>query len=340
VLAYSTVSQLGYMFAAAGVGAYIAAIFHLMTHAFFKALLFLGAGSVIHGMSGEQEITKMGGLKAKMPRTHWTFLVALLAISGIPVFAGFFSKDEILAGAWFGGHKTVWVVLAIAAAITAFYMMRLYLLTFRGKFRGTKEQWDHAHESTNWMTVPLMILAVLSIVGGWIGIPKVLSFGKDINFFHHWLEPAITAVGGHGEDAHAAAGHGAEAAHSVGLEWLLIAIAITLAGFGLWLAWVVYSRPGRAEAIAKRSGPVYTLLRNLYWVDEFYEAFVLKPFYALSRFFRGFDKWVVDGLVNASGVTAEITGQVIKLFQTGVVRNYALMFLLGVVAILFYLMRI
>jgi NADH-quinone oxidoreductase subunit L len=292
----------------------------------------------------------MGGLKAKMPRTHWTFLVALLAIAGIPVFAGFFSKDEILAGAWFNGHKVVWVTLAAAATMTAFYMMRLYLLTFRGKFRGTKEQWDHVHESPNSMTVPLMILAVLSVVGGWIGIPKVITFGKDLNFFHHWLEPAITPVGGHaaaGHGAEAAASHGAEAAaghgaaaHSVGVEWLLIAIAIALAGFGLWLAWVVYSRPGRAEAIAQRSGPVYTLLRNLYWVDEFYEAFVIKPFYTVSRFFRGFDRWVVDGLVNAAGVTAEITGQVIKLFQTGVVRNYALMFLLGVVAILFYLMTI
>jgi NADH-quinone oxidoreductase subunit L len=335
VLAYSTVSQLGYMFAAAGVGAYIAAIFHLMTHAFFKALLFLGAGSVIHGMSGEQDIQKMGGLRAKMPSTHWTFLVAMLAIAGIPIFAGFFSKDEILAGAWFGGHKTVWTVLVIGAGVTAFYMMRLYYLVFRGKFRGTKDQWSNVHESTKWMTVPLMILAVLSIVGGWIGIPTVLAFGADINIFHHWMEPSITAAGGHGAGEHAA-----EAAHSVGLEWALITIAIMIAACGIWLAWSVYRQEGRAEGIAKRSGPIYTLLRNLYWVDELYEAFVIKPFYVLSRWFTTFDRWVVDGLVNATGITADIAGQVVKLLQTGLVRNYALMFLLGVVAILFYLITI
>jgi len=337
VLAYSTVSQLGYMFAAAGVGAYVAAIFHLMTHAFFKALLFLGAGSVIHGMSGEQEITRMGGLRSKMPTTHWTFLVAMLAIAGIVPFAGFFSKDEILAGAWLGGHRVVWVVLAAAAAITAFYMMRLFYMVFRGKFRGTKEQWDHAHESPASMTVPLQILAVLSLVGGWIGIPAVLTFGRDVNVFHRWLGPAFTPVGG----GHGGGEHAAEAAHhGAGLEWGLIGVALAVAAFGLWLGWTIYRREGRAETIAKRSGPVYVLLRNLYWVDEFYELVLIRPFYALSRWFRAFDRWVVDGLVNATGVTAEITGQVIKLFQTGVVRNYALMFLLGVVAVLFYLMTI
>jgi len=328
VLAYSTVSQLGFMFAAAGVGAYIAAIFHLMTHAFFKALLFLGAGSVIHGMSGEQDIRKMGGLKSKMPSTHWTFAVGMLAIAGIPIFAGFFSKDEILAGAWFGGHRGVWVTLALAAVITAFYMMRLYYLVFRGKFRGSKDQWSHAHESTKWMTVPLMILAVLSIVGGWIGIPKILTFGADINIFHHWLAPAVTQA------------HGEEVAHSAGLEWALIGVAISVAIFGMWLALSVYRQEGRAEAIAKRSGPLYKLLRNLYWVDELYDAAVIKPFYTLSRLFTTFDRWVVDGLVNATGITADIAGQVVKLFQTGLVRNYALMFLLGVIAILFYLITI
>ena len=210
VLAYSTVSQLGYMFAAAGVGAYVAAIFHLMTHAFFKALLFLGAGSVIHGMSGEQDIRKMGGLRAKMPRTYWTFLVATLAIAGIFPFAGFFSKDEILAGAWFGGHKVVWAVLAVAAAITAFYMMRLVYLVFFGKFRGDARSSGTTPTSRRRsMTVPLMILAVLSVVGGWIGIPSRADAGRagDCNVFHHWLEPAITpAGGGHGGGEHGARG--------------------------------------------------------------------------------------------------------------------------------------
>jgi NADH-quinone oxidoreductase subunit L len=336
VLAYSTVSQLGFMFAAAGVGAYIAAIFHLMTHAFFKALLFLGAGSIIHGMSGEQDIRKMGGIRSKMPNTFWTFGIATLAIAGIFPFAGFFSKDEILAGAWFGGHKIVWGVLAAAALLTAFYMTRLAWLVFFGKFRGTKAQWEHVHESTRWMTVPLMILAVLALVGGWIGIPKILTMGKDINFFHHWLAPAVTMVGG----GHGAEEQGAAAVHSAGTEGILIAIALAVAALGIWLAWTIYSNEGRADAIARRSGPLYRLLRNLYWVDELYDAAVIKPFYALSRWCATFDRWVVDGLVNATGITADIAGQVVKLFQTGLVRNYALMFLIGVIAILFYLVTI
>jgi NADH-quinone oxidoreductase subunit L len=332
VLAYSTVSQLGYMFAAAGVGAYIAAMFHLMTHAFFKALLFLGAGSVIHGMHGEQEITEMGGLKAKMPTTYRTFLVATLAIAGIFPLAGFFSKDEILWGAWSGGHKWVWGLLAIAAVLTAFYMTRLLYLVFYGKFRGDDETWGKVHESSRSMTLPLVVLAVLSVVGGWIGIPKILSFGRDLNFFHHWLEPAVVAVGGHG------GAHGAEvAAHSGGMEMMLIVIALALAISGIALGWTIYSREGVAARMATASGPVYTLLRNLYWVDELYEAFLLRPFYALSRFFTAFDRWVVDGLVNAAGVVSEMTGQVIKLFQTGVVRHYALLFLVGVVVLLSYL---
>jgi len=337
VLAYSTVSQLGFMFAAAGVGAYTAAIFHLMTHAFFKALLFLGAGSVIHGMSGEQDIRKMGGLRKKMPVTFATFGVATLAIAGIFPFAGFFSKDEILAGAWGGGHKTVWAVLAVAALITAFYMTRLAWLVFFGKFRGEKKNWDHAHESPKSMTVPLIVLAVLSAIGGLIGIPKVMT-GKlgDWNFFHHWLEPVF---GGHGASDHAAAATEA-VSHSAGTEIVLILVATMISVSGIVLAWSIYKSEGVAERIAKGSGPVYVLLRNLYWVDEFYAAVILRPFYALSRFFAGFDKWVVDGIVNASGVIVELIGQIIKLFQTGLVRNYALMFLVGVVAILGYLVSV
>jgi NADH-quinone oxidoreductase subunit L len=344
VLAYSTVSQLGFMFAAAGVGAYIAAIFHLMTHAFFKALLFLGAGSVIHGMHGEQDIRNMGGLKAKMPETFWTFVLAWLAIAGIFPFAGFFSKDEILAGAW-NGNKLVWTLLTVAALLTAFYMTRLVWLVFFGTFRGGDEKWAKVHESVRTMTVPLMILALLSVVGGWIGIPAVMTgwVGMgDINLFHHWLEPAITLPGGggHGEAAAhgAAAEHGAAVAHDAGMESMLIVLALVVAVVGIGLALSIYRRAGTAEKLAKSAGPLYVLLRNLYWVDEFYEAVVLRPFYALSRWFTAFDKWVVDGLVNAAGVTADITGQVIKLFQTGLVRNYALMFLIGVVAILWYLM--
>jgi NADH-quinone oxidoreductase subunit L len=334
VLAYSTVSQLGYMFAAAGVGAYVASMFHLMTHAFFKALLFLGAGSVIHGLHGEQDIRRMGGLRTKMPITFVTFGIATLAIAGIPPLAGFFSKDEILAGAWAGGHKVVWAVLASGALITAFYMTRLTWLVFFGKYRGDEERWSKAHESPRAMTVPLMLLAVLSVVGGWIGIPTVMSGwvgGGDWNALHHWLEPAVTLPGAHGEAEHAVAEHGS------GIESLLIVLAVVIAVAGILLAWTVYRREGLSDRLARASGPVYTTVRNLYWVDELYEALVIRPFYALSRLFREFDKRVVDGLVNASGIVTELTGQVIKLFQTGLVRNYALTFLLGVVAILFYL---
>jgi NADH-quinone oxidoreductase subunit L len=333
VLAYSTVSQLGFMFAAAGVGAWVAAIFHLMTHAFFKALLFLGAGSVIHGLHGEQDITKMGGLKSKMPITFATFLVGAIAIAGIVPFAGFFSKDEILWGAWSGGSpvgKTVWAVLAFTAGITAFYMFRLAFLVFYGKFRGDQHAFDHAHESPKSMWVPLAILAALSLVGGWIGIPKVLTGGVDLNAFHHWLAPAV--AGGH------AAAAGEHAAHSAAEELGLMAVALGAALAGIGFAYFVYRvRDGLAHSLAQAFGPLYRLVRNLFWVDEFYELVLLKPFYRLSRWFTAFDKWVVDGLVNAAGVTAEILGQLIKLFQTGYVRNYALMFLLGVVAVVYYL---
>ena len=334
VLAYSTVSQLGYMFAAVGVGAWTAAIFHLMTHAFFKALLFLGAGSVIHGQHGEQDITKMGGLRSKLPVTFATFMTATLAIAGIFPLAGFFSKDEILWGAWSSGSKIVWGVLALSAGLTAFYMFRLTFLVFYGKYRGDHHTFDHAHESPKAMTVPLMILAGLSVVGGWIGIPAVLGttvFGRDVNVFHHWLAPAVASAHGAGE----AAEHGAS------LEFALMGLALAIALAGIGVAFVIYrQREGMAASIAQRFRPVYVMWRNLYWVDEFYEATILKPFYAISRFFAGFDRFVIDGVVNATGIFADITGQLFKLFQTGYVRNYALVFLMGVVAILVYLMTV
>ncbi len=388
VLAYSTVSQLGYMFAAAGVGAYTAAMFHLMTHAFFKALLFLGAGSVIHALHGEQDIERMGGLRSKLPRTFWTFGTATLAIAGIFPLAGFFSKDEILWSAWSTGHRAVWGLLLLAAIVTAFYMTRLAWLVFCGEFRGSAATWGRVHESPASMTVPLALLALLSIGGGWIGIPKVLAAGADINVVHHWLAPAITPVGGaavHGAAQGGSAGSagrgehgagdefgagtgfdeegefgsggasgtggergaagefGAEGAHAVGAEHgaaeelALIALALVAAVAGILLALAIYRRAGVAQRLARQSGPVYTLLRNLYWVDELYDAAIVQPFYRISRISGAFDRWVVDGLVNAAGVGAEITGHVVKLFQTGFVRNYALMFLLGAVAILYYL---
>jgi NADH-quinone oxidoreductase subunit L len=211
-------------------------------------------------------------------------------------------------------------------------MTRLVWLTFFGSYRGDAHAWDEAHESPPSMTIPLVILAALSVAGGWIGIPAVLSAGAIPNVLHDWLAPAFAGGAGH-HGAGAAAAHHDAAALELGLIGLALAIAIA----GILLATSIYRRPGKAERIAATAGPFYVLVRNLYWVDELYDAVVIRPFYAVSRFFRGFDRWIVDGLVNASGVVTELTGQVIKLFQTGLVRNYALLFLLGVVAILCYL---
>jgi NADH-quinone oxidoreductase subunit L len=271
----------------------------------------------------------MGGLKPKLPITAATFMTATLAIAGIVPLAGFFSKDEILWGAWSSGNVLVWGVLALSAGLTAFYMFRLNFLVFYGDYRGDHHTFDHAHESPKAMTVPLMILAALSVAGGWIGIPKVAALGYDINVFEHWLAPALATA--HGE---AAEGGHAEA----GLEGALMVVALMIAVAGIAVAWLIYrKREGMAESIARRFRPVYVMWRNLYWVDELYEALILKPFYAISRFFAGFDRFVIDGLVNATGIVADITGQLLKLFQTGYVRNYALAFLMGVVAILVYL---
>jgi NADH-quinone oxidoreductase subunit L len=345
VLAYSTVSQLGYMFAAAGVGAYVAAMFHLMTHAFFKALLFLGAGSVIHGMSGEQDIRRMGGLRTKMPRTYWTFLMATLAISGIPLFAGFFSKDEILLGAWKSGQRWTWAVLVVAAGLTAFYMFRLLYLVFHGEFRGTGEQSGHVHESRGMMTVPLVILAVLSIAGGYVGIPAALSFGRHLNVLHHWLGPMLEETVG------AAARPGEEVALELGLMPLAVGAAVA----GLWVAISIYRREGLADRLASAIGPFYRLVRNLYWVDELYDLVILRPFYAICRGFRRFDEGtvdgavhavrdvtlgasqasdlgdrkIVDGAVNLTGRSVGALSRVLRRAQTGLVQNYAAVMVFG-----------
>jgi NADH-quinone oxidoreductase subunit L len=261
-------------------------------------------------------------------------MTATLAIAGIFPLAGFFSKDEILWGAWSSGSKVVWAVLALSAGLTAFYMFRLTFLVFFGNFRGHPHTFHHAHESPRAMTVPLMILAVLSVAGGWIGIPAVIGtpiFGHDVNVFHHWLAPAI--AGGHAE----AAAEGA----SAGAEWALMGAALAIALAGIGVAWTIYrQRTGAAESIAKQFGLVYRMWRNLYWVDELYEAAILKPFYAICRFFAGFDRFIVDGIVNLTAIMADLFGQILKLFQTGYVRNYALVFLMGVVAILVYLMTV
>jgi NADH-quinone oxidoreductase subunit L len=336
VLAYSTVSQLGYMVLAVGVGAFSAAMFHLMTHAFFKALLFLGAGSVIHALSGEQDIRKMGGLKARLPWTHLTFLVATLAIAGIPPLAGFFSKDEILWKA-FVRHPAFWAVGAAAAFMTAFYMTRLYILTFLGPERFSEEARHHLHESPPAMTVPLRVLAVLSVVGGWVGIPAVISLGLP-NVFEHYLAPVLPE--GAGAGAHEAAGHGAAAAHGGGLEIGLMAVSVLVALAGILLGWLLYvKRPELPEAIATRARGLYRLVYNKYFVDELYDRIILRPYGALCRAAAAVDERIVDGLVNAAGFATDLSGEMLRLVQSGYVRQYALGFFVGTVVILYVVLR-
>jgi len=347
VLAYSTVSQLGYMVAACGVGAFAAGIFHVMTHAFFKALLFLGAGSVIHGMSDEQDMRVMGGLRGRMPVTFWTMLVATLAIAGIFPLAGFFSKDEILYEAFLNsgaGFPWVWLVGFLAAGLTAFYMMRLLVLTFFGENRASQEVRDHIHESPLTMTGPLMILAVLSVVGGWIGWPEGLG---GSNWLHGWLAPVFA---GHGVAAAEAAGHAAGAAHAAeagghaghGLERMLAGVSSAIAVLGIALGWFVYRRRPQIAEGAKKwvGGLVYRLLSNKWYVDELYGAALLRPLHRLSDVvcFRWIDRGLIDGLlVNGSAVAVTITGAVLRLLQNGMIRFYAYMFVIGVTVFAVYL---
>ena len=330
VLAYSTVSQLGLMFLGAGVGAFAASIFHLMTHAFFKALLFLGSGSVIHAMSGEQDLRRMGGLKSRLPVTYWTFVIGAVAIAGIPPLAGFFSKDEILAAAWGAGRPLLWLTGTAVSLCTAFYMFRLVRLAFHGGFRGTPAQERHIHESPRSMTGPLVILALLSIAGGWIGIPAVLGQPAGIpNLIERWLAPAFAPAGAHAEaPAHAG---------TVGVL-MLVAIGVGVAGIALALS---FYRPG-SEApsrVARALGPLYRLVAGRYHVDELYDATVLRAYYSGCDAFDAFDRVAVDGTVNATGAVAQAAGQVVRLFQTGLVRNYALLFLLATSALLWWFLR-
>jgi len=341
VLAYSTVSQLGYMMLAAGVGAFSAAVFHLMTHAFFKALLFLGAGSVIHAMSGEQDIRKMGGLDRRIPWTHATFVIATLAIAGIPPLAGFFSKDEILWAA-FNRSPLLWLVGAGTAGLTAFYMWRLYTLVFRGEERFDDEVRHHLHESPRTMIVPLAVLAVLSIAGGWVGMPEVTGFR---NLFEGYLAPVFEAS------------EGAAALHPPGLELGLMVVSVVIAGFGLFLGWVFYERRPEAQArLADSARVLHRLILNKYYVDELYGRFILDPYYALCRAAAWFDQWIVDGVVNAAGYVTlassytsvgfdtyvvdglvNLAGYIVRGFswvfrklQTGIVQTYATAMIFGI----------
>jgi len=321
VLAYSTVSQLGFMFLACGVGAYTAGVFHVITHAFFKALMFLGAGSVIHGMHEEQDIMKMGGLRSKMPVTFITFLVGWIAICGIPPFSGFFSKDEILWNAFANphGNKLLWVLGAVTALLTAFYMTRMFYLTFMGKNRTSEA--DHAHESPATMTIPLVILAILSMVGGFIGIPHM-------SWLEHWLAPVIPA---HDLATFTAGG---------ATEYALMTFSTLVAAAGIGFAWKTYSDLKSAGARRLKHLKLHTAMENKWYVDEAYENTLVQPIYELSlRLWKGFDVAVIDRLVLGFGRVSQWSGQAARTMQTGSLQVYAVMILIGLVLTLSYLVR-
>ncbi|MBW3566199.1 MAG: NADH-quinone oxidoreductase subunit L [Acidobacteria bacterium] len=331
VLAYSTVSQLGFMFMAAGVGAFVAAIFHLVTHAFFKACLFLGSGSVIHGMGGEQDLRQMGGLKHHMPITRITFLVSTYAIAGLPLAAGFVSKDEILASAWVTPWfamtgKIVWILGTIAAFLTAFYMYRLYYLTFEGEFRGTEAQHHHVHESPWTMTVPLVVLAVLSAIGGLIlGFPPL--FGHMLHIPHlldRWLHPIFTEAPGLPEGIFTIPASG---------EAMVMIVSTALALLGWWLARSFFrdrQLSGDARLRASRPG-LATMLENKYYVDEMYDKLVVRPLHSISVFSWKIIDAIIDGTISLGAYIVGALGDLMRFLQTGNVRNYALALLLGMI---------
>jgi len=330
VLAYSTVSQLGYMFLACGVGAFSAGIFHLMTHAFFKALLFLAAGSVIHAMGGEQDMRKMGGLSKKIKYTYWTMLIATLAIAGIPPLAGFFSKDAILLSAFQieGGHP-LYAIGLLTALLTSFYMFRLIFLTFHGKPRYDEHK-VHVHESPWSMLGPLVILAVLSVIGGWLAAPALLG-GPD--YFASFLAP-VFASGQAAEVVNEAAAHQ--------LEIILAIVAVASALIGLGVAfWLYIRQPGKPEQIAKSMRPVYNTLLNKYYVDEFYAAVVIKPLMWISTnvLWKFVDVAGIDGTVNGIASGATSIGDTVRHTQSGNTRSYAVWVVIGalvVIAVIFF----
>jgi len=323
VLAYSTVSQLGYMFLGVGVGAFSAGIFHLMTHAFFKGLLFLGSGSVIHGMGGEQDMRKMGGLRTHQPITFATFLIGTLAITGIPGLAGFFSKDEILAQAYGSplGNKGLWLVGVIAAGLTSFYMFRLLFLTFFGESRADEHTKHHIHESPATMTLPLIVLAALSIIGGYVGLPAHWLWG---NRFEAFLEPVLA---------------GGEAAHlSAGVEYALMGASVLVALIGLSVAYVMYiARPALPRTMAEALPGVYDLILNKYYVDELYDLLFVRSTVAVSNWlWQAWDAGLIDGLVNGTAAVMGGNSRLWRRLQTGNVQHYAVSMLLGAMAILAY----
>lgn len=325
VLAYSTVSQLGFMFIALGLGAYTTAMFHLMTHAFFKALLFLGSGSVIHAMGGEQDMRFMGGLKKYIPTTHWTFLIGTLAISGFPFLSGMISKDEILISA-FAKNPMYWFILFVLAAMTATYMFRLYYLTFHGEFRGTDEQKHHLHESPLNMTLPLMVLAVLSVVGGCINLPHFIGHGH-YSFLAEWLKPVLTETVWRAHEA---------SVTSISFEREMVLLALTvLMFFCVWLLVknVYVNKKKQALPENEYKGWEKLSAKKLY-VDEIYNALFVRTVEGLGRGGKMFDKNVLDNAVNFTGESAQNSGNFMKKLQNGNVENYVLVLSLAIGIIL------
>jgi NADH-quinone oxidoreductase subunit L len=312
VLAYSTVSQLGFMFLALGTGNYIAAVFHVMTHAFFKALLFLGSGSVIHGMHHEQDINNMGGLKSKMKITYITFFIGCLAIAGIPPLSGFFSKDSILIGAY-EHNKIVYAIALFTACLTAFYMFRLLFITFNGKFRGTEKQWNHVHESPSAMTIPLIILAVLSAIAGFVNIPTLFGGSESLT---HFLSPVIQ---------HA---HQTTLSHTT--EYILMGGAVVLILAAITWAYFKFKNYKPKE----ETSAFGKTLENKWYVDELYNSILVKPLQAIAAFFNTIvEKKGIDGMVNGVGKAVNYGSRQIRLLQSGQIGNYVLLMVLGILVL-------
>jgi NADH-quinone oxidoreductase subunit L len=362
VLAYSTVSQLGYMFLAMGVGAYAAGIFHLYTHAFFKALLFLGSGAVIHALAGEQDLRRMGGLKRELPVTYWTFLIGALAIAGVPLLSGFFSKDEILYETYASGHTGLWIVGLITSLLTAIYMFRLVFLTFHGERRPAAaapahpEEEEpaahqphgsaapahaaghHLHDAPRPMAIALVVLAIGSILAGYAGFPSALGGSGR---FEHFLAPSFSAPAAAGGEVAGSESHASE--DHVGLELSLMAVssAVAIAGIGLAFFFFLRNREA-ARRLADRFGGIRTVLLNKYYVDEIYDAGIVQPVRIVSEegLWKGLDARGIDGAVNGVAETVGGLSEVLRRAQTGSVRAYAASLFLGVVAVLgYYLWR-
>ncbi len=364
VLAYSTVSQLGLMFLAMGVGAYAAGIFHLYTHAFFKALLFLGSGAVIHALSGEQDLRRMGGLRRELPITYWTFLVGTLAISGVPLLAGFFSKDELLYRAFANGHPWLWLTGSVASLLTACYMFRLVFLAFFGERRweavgdgaqatahgGGGAHSGHLHDAPPSMAIALIVLAVGAVFAGYVGVPTILGGSNRIEAF---LEPSFTvaasearaaeappdAGAGHVEGAVDAEGVAAQAAHGASTEWALMGTATAAAFVGIGLAALFWlKRRDLADAAADRFRSLYGLLLNKYYVDELYDTSIVQPVKVISDqvLWKGVDQGIIDGAVNGAAVSVGGASGVLRQLQTGSIRAYAASLFVGVLLVLAY----